>query len=122
MYALFRKALNSEDTSIQHYPNTFERVTQHLEALPLESTSLNFEQVVLITEPIVRHSSNDDLMNLAKSYSKHLYAEVPPNRRVTKINELVCFLFNSIKTRNGSYLRHAEALLALHLHSPTDLS
>ncbi|KAL7744384.1 hypothetical protein ACLKA6_001773 [Drosophila palustris] len=62
-----RKALNSEDTSKQYYPNTFERVTQHLEALPLESTSLNFEQVVLITEPIVRQSSNDDLMNLAKS-------------------------------------------------------
>ncbi|KAM8718614.1 hypothetical protein ACLKA7_001342 [Drosophila subpalustris] len=98
-----RKALNSEDTSKQHYPNTFERVTQHLEALPLESTSLNFEQVVLITEPIVRHSSNDDLMNLAKSSSKHLYAEVPPNRRVIQINELITKLKVALDAETEGY-------------------
>lgn len=55
----------------------------------MDCSALSFEQVVLITEPILRHSRNDDLMNLAKSYSKHLYTEVPPDERVVKINELV---------------------------------
>lgn len=64
-------------------------ITPHLEALPTEFTALTLEQVALITEPIIKHSRNEDLMSLAKSYSKLLYAEVPPDERVTKINELV---------------------------------
>lgn len=98
-----RKPSISEDPSKQQNSNPFERVTQHLEALPLECTSLNFDQVVLITDPIVRHSSNEDLMNLAKTYSKHLYAEVPPNSRVTKINELLTKLKVALDAESEGY-------------------
>lgn len=93
----------------QHQPSTnpFETVTQHLEALPLDCSTLSFDQVVLITEPILRHSRNDDLMNLAKSYSKHLYAELPPDARVVKINELV---------RSHSNSKQLNIVLTTHSH------
>lgn len=98
-----------EEALRQHQPSTnpFETVTQHLEALPLDCSTLSFDQVVLITEPILRHSRNDDLMNLAKSYSKHLYAELPPDARVVKINELV---------RSHSNSKQLNIVLTTHSH------
>ncbi|XP_034490315.1 PDZ domain-containing protein 8 [Drosophila innubila] len=114
-----RKALISEDTSKQHHPNPFERVTQHLDALPLECTSFNFEQVVQITEAVVTHASNEDLMNLAKNYSKHLYSEVPPDRRVAKINELITKLKFALDAETEGYtlLNDTEKAISNRLKS-----
>lgn len=84
-----RKSSIVEEATPALQQNPFESVTQHLEALPLDCPELSFEQVIVITEPIIRHTRNEDLMNLAKSTSKLLYAALPPDERVAKINELV---------------------------------
>ncbi|XP_062139482.1 PDZ domain-containing protein 8 [Drosophila sulfurigaster albostrigata] len=103
--SLSRKTSMSEEALKQQLPNQnpFVRVTQHLEALPLECATFSFEQVVLITEPIVKHSRNEDLMNLAKSYSKDLYTEIPPNERVAKINELLTKLKIALDAETEGY-------------------
>jgi len=85
----YRKSSIVEDAATGLHQNPFESVTQHLEALPLDCPELSFEQVIVITEPIIRHTRNEDLMNLAKSTSKNLYVGFPPDERVAKINELV---------------------------------
>ncbi|KAH8386956.1 hypothetical protein KR093_003732 [Drosophila rubida] len=101
--SLSRKTSISDEALKQQLANPFVRVTQHLEALPLDCATLSFEQVVLITEPIVKHSRNEDLMNLAKSYSKDLYTEVPPNERVAKINELLTKLKLALDAETEGY-------------------
>ncbi|EDW29899.1 GL15849 [Drosophila persimilis] len=91
------------------HQNPFERVTQHLEALPAECTVLSFEQVIIITEPIIRHNRNEDLMNLAKSSSKHLYASAPPDERVAKINELLTKLKIALDAETEGYTMMNDA-------------
>ncbi|XP_030379612.1 PDZ domain-containing protein 8 [Scaptodrosophila lebanonensis] len=93
--------------------NPFELVTQHLEALPLECTTLSFEQVLTIAEPILRNPRNEDLMNLAKSSSKHLYANVPPDRRVEKINELLIKLRIALDAETEGQAMLSDAGLCL---------
>ncbi|XP_016985251.1 PDZ domain-containing protein 8 [Drosophila rhopaloa] len=89
--------------------NPFECVTQHLEALPLDCTVLSFEQVIVITEPIIRHTRNEDLMNLAKSTSKHLYVGFPPDERVAKINELLTKLKVALDAETEGYTMMNDA-------------
>ncbi|XP_034670762.1 PDZ domain-containing protein 8 [Drosophila subobscura] len=91
------------------HQNPFERVTQHLEALPAECTVLSFEQVIVITEPIIRHTRNEDLMNLAKSSSKHLYSSAPPDERVAKINELLTKLKIALDAETEGYTMMNDA-------------
>lgn len=88
-YDPYRKSSIVEAVAPDPQQNPFERVTQQLETVPSDCTLLSVEQVILITEPIIRHTRSDDLMNLAKSSSKHLYASTPPDERVARINELV---------------------------------
>ncbi|EDW65732.1 PDZ domain-containing protein 8 isoform X1 [Drosophila virilis] len=107
-----RKSSITEETSQHHHsnPNPFAMITPHLEALPSEFTALTLEQVALITEPIIKHSRNEDLMSLAKSYSKLLYAEVPPDERVTKINELLTKLKGALdaESKGSTMLNYTE--------------
>ncbi|KAH8301013.1 hypothetical protein KR044_011487 [Drosophila immigrans] len=111
--SLSRKTSMSEEALKQQLPNPnsnpFVRVTQHLEALPLECSTFSFEQVVLITEPIVKHSRSEDLMNLAKSYSKDLYTEIPPNERVAKINELLTKLKIALDAETEGYIMPSDS-------------
>ncbi|KAH8368794.1 hypothetical protein KR084_006023 [Drosophila pseudotakahashii] len=97
-------------------PNPFESVTQHLEALPLDCPELSFEQVIVITEPIVRHTRNEDLMNLAKSTSKHLYVGLPPDERVAKINELLTKLKVALDAETEGYTQMNDAEKATEIH------
>ncbi|TDG42966.1 hypothetical protein AWZ03_010616 [Drosophila navojoa] len=110
-----RKPSISEESS----SNPFARVTQHLETLPVECSALSFEQVMLITEPIIGHSRNEDLMNLAKSESKLLYADVPPSERVTKINELLTKLKGALdaETKGYTLLSYGEKATTHRLES-----
>ncbi|XP_061394825.1 PDZ domain-containing protein 8-like, partial [Musca vetustissima] len=70
-------------------PNTFDLVTQRLEALPIDVPSFTPEQVVSITEHIIQLSIDEDVMNLAKNASKQLYCNLSGNERVEKINLLL---------------------------------
>lgn len=47
------------------------------------------EQISEITEPIIGWGLPDEIMSLAKSSSRQLYAEFEPTERVEKINNLV---------------------------------
>ncbi|XP_017126613.1 PDZ domain-containing protein 8 [Drosophila elegans] len=89
--------------------NPFECVAQHLEALPLDCTVLSCEQVIVITEPIIRHTRNEDLMNLAKSTSKNLYVGLPPEERVAKINELLTKLKVALDAETEGYTMMNDA-------------
>ncbi|XP_073831367.1 PDZ domain-containing protein 8-like isoform X1 [Musca autumnalis] len=70
-------------------PNTFDLVTQRLEALPVDVASFTPEQVVSITEHIIQLSVDEDVMSLAKNASKQLYGNLSGNERVEKINLLL---------------------------------
>ncbi|XP_068158763.1 LOW QUALITY PROTEIN: PDZ domain-containing protein 8 [Drosophila tropicalis] len=104
--------------------NPFDRVTQHLEALPVDCTVLSYDQVIIITEPIIRHSRNEDLMNLAKSSSKHLYASQPPDERVSKINELLSKLKIALDAETEGYtmMNDVEKATESSLWKPTTIS
>ncbi|KAH8265184.1 hypothetical protein KR026_010819 [Drosophila bipectinata] len=93
----------SRKSSMVEDQNPFERVTQYLEALPSECTLLNFDQVMDITEPIIRHTQNEDLMNLAKTSSKQLYATSPSDERVAKINELLSKIRVALDTETEGF-------------------
>ncbi|XP_032308840.1 PDZ domain-containing protein 8 [Drosophila ananassae] len=93
----------SRKSSMIEDSNPFERVTQYLEALPSECTALNFDQVMDITEPIIRHTRNEDLMNLAKTSSKQLYATSPSDERVAKINELLSKIRVALDTETDGF-------------------
>ncbi|KAH8287179.1 hypothetical protein KR054_004146 [Drosophila jambulina] len=98
-----RKSSIVEEVAPASQQNPFERVTQHLETLPSECTLLSVEQVIVITEPIIRHTRSEDLMNLAKSSSKHLYASLPPDERVARINELLTKLKIALDAETEGY-------------------
>ncbi|XP_050746431.1 PDZ domain-containing protein 8 isoform X2 [Drosophila biarmipes] len=104
-----RKSSIVEEAAPGLNQNPFESVTQHLEALPLDCPELSFEQVIVITEPIIRHTRNEDLMNLAKSTSKHLYVGFPPDERVAKINELLTKLKVALDAETEGYTQMNDA-------------
>ncbi|ALC49610.1 CG10362 [Drosophila busckii] len=103
-------ALSNRSSSV----NPFELVTPQLAALGAECTTLSYEQVSLLTEPILRHARHEDLMNLAKSYSKQLYAESPPTERVHKINELLTNLKLALDAETEGYSDAEEATSQQH--------
>lgn len=78
-------------------PNTFDLVTQRLEALPVDVPSFSPEQVVSITEHIIQLSKDDDVMSLAKNASKQLYGNLSGTERVEKINLLVSVYTKVVK-------------------------
>ncbi|XP_022208854.2 LOW QUALITY PROTEIN: PDZ domain-containing protein 8 [Drosophila obscura] len=104
-----KSSIVEEAPTAMGHQNPFERVTQQLEALPAECTVLSFEQVIIITEPIIRHTRNEDLMNLAKSSSKHLYASAPPDERVAKINGLLTKLKVALDAETEGYTMMNDA-------------
>lgn len=74
----------------------FPIITQRLEALPHNATSLSADQIAAIAEPLVNYSRNEDIMDMAKEASKKLYDDLESEKRVEKINILV-----SIFSRNS---------------------
>ncbi|XP_037821414.1 PDZ domain-containing protein 8 [Lucilia sericata] len=70
-------------------PNTFDLVTQRLEALPSDVTSFSTEQIISITEHIMLLPKDEDVMSLAKNASKNLYGDFNGSERVDKINALL---------------------------------
>ncbi|XP_023298592.2 PDZ domain-containing protein 8 [Lucilia cuprina] len=70
-------------------PNTFDVVTQRLEALPSDVTSFSTEQIISITEHIMLLPKDEDVMSLAKNASKNLYSDFNGSERVDKINALL---------------------------------
>ncbi|XP_037914498.1 PDZ domain-containing protein 8 isoform X2 [Hermetia illucens] len=77
--------------SPQHTPSTnpFVTVTQRLEMIPDDVLDLTKEQIASITESLIEYSKAEDMMSLAKSSSKGLYADLEPNERVERINKLL---------------------------------
>lgn len=76
--------------STQHAVNPFVTIVERLEEVPIDKTSMNQEEIERIIAPIdqsIKHL--DDLMELAKSSSEHLYAEFEMEERVKRINDLV---------------------------------
>lgn len=57
--------------------------------LPDNLTELRHDQITELTDPLIVCGSNDELMSLAKTASKMLYADNEPQERVEKINLLV---------------------------------
>lgn len=82
-------ATPSSSSSATNASNTFELVTQRLEALPTDVPSFTTEQILSITEHIILLSQEEDVMSLAKNASKNLYGELSGAERVEKINLLV---------------------------------
>ncbi|XP_065364845.1 PDZ domain-containing protein 8 [Calliphora vicina] len=70
-------------------PNTFDLVTQRLEALPSDVTSFSTEQIISITDHIMLLPKDEDVMSLAKNASKNLYGDLSGSERVDKINILL---------------------------------
>lgn len=65
--------------------------------LPDNLTELRHDQITELTDPLIVCGSNDELMSLAKTASKMLYADNEPPERVEKINLLVinfCTIIN----------------------------
>lgn len=76
--------------SIQSTVNPFVTIVERLEDVPGDKTSMTQEEIERIIAPIdqsIKHL--DDLMELAKSSSEHLYAEFEMEERIKKINDLV---------------------------------
>lgn len=76
--------------------NPFVTVTQRLEMIPDDVLDLTKEQIASITESLIEYSKAEDMMSLAKSSSKGLYADLEPKERVERINKLVSLIFSLI--------------------------
>lgn len=72
--------------------NPFGVVAQKLELLPDDINDITREHINGVTEPLISFGSPDELMGLAKSSSRTLYADLEPTDRLAKINNLVIFL------------------------------
>lgn len=64
-------------------------VTQKLEQMPDEIIEITDEQIVALTEELIGWGTPEELMGLAKTTSRTLYADLEPDDRVDKINILV---------------------------------
>lgn len=64
-------------------------VTQRLDEISAEQTTLSSEQISVIADPIIIISRSEDVMPLAKTVGKTLYGELDGKIRVEKINQLV---------------------------------
>lgn len=69
--------------------NPFGVVSQKLELLPDDITDITREHINGVTEPLISFGGPDELMGLAKSSSRTLYADLEPTDRLAKINILV---------------------------------
>lgn len=83
-------ALNIRKQSlVNQSANPFLMVTQKLEQMPDEITEITDEQIVALTEELIGWGTPEELMGLAKTTSRTLYADLEPDDRVDKINILV---------------------------------
>lgn len=64
-------------------------VAQKLELLPNDIADITREHINGVTEPLISFGGPDELMGLAKSSSRTLYADLEPTERLAKINSLV---------------------------------
>lgn len=71
--------------------NPFGVVAQKLELLPDDIADITREHISGVTEPLISFGGPDELMGLAKSSSRTLYADLEPTDRLAKINNLVIF-------------------------------
>lgn len=82
--------MNFRKQSLVHQStNPFSVIAQKLEQLPDNIADINEEQIVILTEQLIGWGTPDELMGLAKTTSRSLYAELNPKERVQKINILV---------------------------------
>uniref|UniRef100_A0A1I8NH04 PDZ domain-containing protein 8 n=1 Tax=Musca domestica TaxID=7370 RepID=A0A1I8NH04_MUSDO len=103
-------------------PNTFDLVTQRLEALPVDVPSFTPEQVVSITEHIIQLSIDEDVMSLAKNASKQLYSNLSGNERVEKINLLLTKLRMALDSETAIHSNLAANIKNTNNDAPTNAS
>lgn len=75
-------------------------VVHKLEQLPDDIADISEEQISDLTEELIGWGTPDELMGLAKTSSRSLYAELDPNNRVNKINSLVILNNKNIEKKN----------------------
>lgn len=89
-YNIFPSLYHARKQSlVNQSTNPFGVVAQKLELLPDDIADITREQISGVTEPLIGWGSPDELMGLAKSSSRTLYADLEPNDRLVKINILV---------------------------------
>lgn len=76
--------------------NPFIVVVQKLEQIPADKTDMSSEEIKNLVDPLDRWGTLDDLMELAKSSSDFLYADLETDERIHKINALVSSSISSI--------------------------
>lgn len=73
--------------------NPFIAVVHKLELIPADKTDMSSEEIKNLVDPLDRWGTLDDLMELAKSSSDFLYADLETDERIQKINALVSSSF-----------------------------
>lgn len=71
--------------------NPFALVAARLASVQ-DSTQIDDDDIVQITEPLIGFGSPDDLMSHAKTASNYLYVDMEPNERLNKITDLLSTL------------------------------
>lgn len=79
--------------------NPFIIVVQKLEQIPEDKADMTSEEIKNLVDPLDRWGTLDDLMELAKSSSDFLYADLDTDERIHKINALVSSSISSISQR-----------------------
>lgn len=64
-------------------------MAQKLENLPDNISEVNDEQIITLTEEFIGWGLPENLMSMAKQTGRNLFAELPPDDRVCRINALV---------------------------------
>ncbi|KAG4075848.1 hypothetical protein HA402_003674 [Bradysia odoriphaga] len=91
--------------------NPFGVVAQKLELLPDDMADITREHINGVTEPLIGFGGPDELMGLAKSSSRTLYADLEPTDRLAKINSLLSKLRIALDSETTS---HANLTSSLH--------
>lgn len=64
-------------------------VAQRLDLIPDNINDITREQIISVTEPLIGWGTSDEMMAIAKTSSRTLFADMEPNERVQLINNLV---------------------------------